>query len=100
MKLDDAVATIKRHEPELRKLGIESLSLFGSTARDEATEQSDIDVEVKLSEGPRGLTHLARLDHLKEVLQEILGRPVDVITDTAGSPSVRQAIAQDRVHAF
>lgn len=100
MERDTALALLKRHEPELRQLGVEHLALFGSTARNEATDESDIDIEVKLTEGERGFAHLDRLDQLKAVLRKILQRRVDVITDTAGSPRLRLAIAQDRVNAF
>ncbi len=44
MKRDAAIATLKAHEAELKKLGVEHLYLFGSTARDDAGEASDIDL--------------------------------------------------------
>ncbi len=40
MKRDVAIATLKEHEAELRRLGVQRLYLFGSTARDEAREES------------------------------------------------------------
>lgn len=100
MQRDTALAILKRHETELRQLGVESLALFGSTARDQATDQSDVDIEVKLTNGTRGFAHLDRLKKLKAVLRKILQRHVDVITDTAGSQRLRQAIERDRVNAF
>jgi predicted nucleotidyltransferase len=44
MKRDEAIACLKQHEPELKQLGVERLFLFGSVARDEAAEDSDVDL--------------------------------------------------------
>lgn len=44
MERDQAIARLKEHEAELRQLGIEHLYLFGSTARSEAREDSDVDL--------------------------------------------------------
>lgn len=47
MKRDDAVVTLNKLKSELiKRLGIKQLSLFGSTARDEAYKDSDIDILV------------------------------------------------------
>ena len=95
-----AIAILKQNALELKALGVLGLSLIGSTARDEANDESDIDVIVSLTDGPRGFPHLDRLDHLKEMLEGMLGRPVDVMTAGAGSPRFRQAVARDRIDAF
>ena len=50
MQRDEAIATLKRHEAELRRLGVEHLYLFGSTARGEAGPDSDIDLLVVLDD--------------------------------------------------
>ena len=39
-----AIARLREHETELKGLGVEHLYLFGSTARDEAREDSDVDL--------------------------------------------------------
>jgi predicted nucleotidyltransferase len=44
MERDQATARLKEHEAELRQLGIEHLYLFGSTARGEAREDSDVEL--------------------------------------------------------
>lgn len=95
-----ALATLRRHKAELSKLGIVRLSLFGSTARDEARGASDVDVAVTLTPGRRGFTHLARMDQIRERLSEILSCGVDVIEEPAPSPRLQRAIDQDRVLAF
>jgi predicted nucleotidyltransferase len=100
MQRDEAISILMRHQAQLAALGVLHLAVFGSTARNEADEASDVDIEVSLSDGPRGFAHLRRLDELRRVLRGILGRPVDVITDTAGSRRVRERVARERVHAF
>jgi hypothetical protein len=94
------IRTLKRHKTELKKLGIVRLSLFGSTARDEASRRSDVDLAVTLTRGRRGLAHLDRMDRIRERLSDILGCRVDVIEEPAPSPRVQRAIEQDRVLAF
>ena len=44
MERAEAISLLKRHEAELRRLGVEHLYMFGSTARDEASSDSDIDL--------------------------------------------------------
>jgi predicted nucleotidyltransferase len=98
------IATLKRHEAELRELGIERLSIFGSIARDEATEASDeasdVDFAALLAPGPRGFARLERIDRIKGRLSKILRRRVDLIEEPSPSPRVQQEIDRDRVLAF
>jgi predicted nucleotidyltransferase len=94
------IAVLKRHEAELRDLGIERLSIFGSVARDEASEASDIDFAVQLTPGPRGFAHLERVDNVKARLARILRRRVDVVEEPSSSARVQHEIDRDRVLAF
>jgi hypothetical protein len=95
-----AVAALRRHKAELRKLGVVSLSLFGSTARNEATEDSDVDLAVTLKNVPHGFAYFGRLDEIEQLASRILKRPVDIVPEPAAKPSIRRAIEQDRVRAF
>jgi predicted nucleotidyltransferase len=52
MKRDAAIAILKQYEQSLKSLGVKSLALFGSVARDEAHSESDIDILVEFSEPP------------------------------------------------
>jgi uncharacterized protein with HEPN domain len=62
MKTATAIAALKRHEAQLRNLGVESISLFGSAARGEAKADSDVDLAVTLKGVPRGFAYFGRLD--------------------------------------
>jgi uncharacterized protein len=77
MKRDDAIAILKEHETELRQLGVEHLYLFGSTARGEAREDSDVDLFFDYEKVKLGLYELM---DVKEQASRILGRKADIMT--------------------
>jgi predicted nucleotidyltransferase len=58
MTRDEAILRLKRHEDEFKRLGVEHLYLFGSTARDEAREDSDVDLFFDHPLGSLGLFEL------------------------------------------
>jgi uncharacterized protein len=73
----------------------ELFGLFGSTARNEATAQSDVDVWVELDP----LTPYATV-HLKQELEELLKRPVDLVRlRERMNPALRQAILREGISA-
>lgn len=96
------IATLRCREAELRALGVVSLSLFGSVARGDATEESDIDVAVTLdpAKTPRGFYYIGRLDEVRERLEAALGRHVDLVPEPAEKRRFQQEIDRDRVRAF
>lgn len=71
-----------------RRRGVHNLRVFGSMARDDADEGSDVDLLVTL---PRGVSGLA-LGGLQMDAQELLGRPVDVVTEAALHPALRERV--------
>jgi len=77
MKRDLTIAKLKEHEAELKQLGVEHLYLFGSTARDEARDDSDVDLFFDHPEGSLGLFELM---DVKDAAQRILGRKADIMT--------------------
>jgi predicted nucleotidyltransferase len=77
MRRDLAIAKVKEHEAEFKQLGVEHLYLFGSTARDEARDDSDVDLFFDHPEGSLGLFELM---DLKDAAQRILGRKADIMT--------------------
>lgn len=78
MRRDQVVALLKRHEPEFRKAGIGALFLFGSVARDEARDDSDVDLFCDL-ERADGFT-LFDLLRLQGRMRDIIGAKVDLMT--------------------
>lgn len=92
---DRAVELLREHMDELRALGVESLSIFGSVARDEAGPASDVDVLAEL--GP-GIDLFQYID-IQNRLAEILGRRVDLATPDALKPRIRDRVLSEAIRA-
>jgi uncharacterized protein len=97
MKRDNAIAILKEHETELRQLGVEHLYLFGSTARDEAREDSDVDLFFDYEKGKLGLFELM---DVKEQTSRILGRKVDIMTRDSLHKVLRSRIEASALQVF
>lgn len=76
-----------------RSHGAIQVRLFGSVARGEAGPESDVDILVDLEAG-RSLLDLVAI---KQDLEDVLGRPVHVVTEAALSPYVREAVLREAV---
>lgn len=74
-----------------RQNDVSMIGVFGSVARGEATEKSDIDLLVKFA-GRKSLLALVRLER---ELSAALGRKVDLLTESAISPYLREGIFHD-----
>jgi predicted nucleotidyltransferase len=96
------IAALRAHEPELRRAGVASLSLFGSAARDEAGTGSDVDLVLRLDEdfAPGGLAWFGRVAELRRHLAAIVGSDVDVLIEPIRKERLRQEIERDRQLAF
>lgn len=79
--------------PVLKRHGVLQAAVFGSIARGEATEKSDLDLLVRLP-NTKSLLDLVRLEL---DLQEALGRKVDVLTYPALHRRIREHILQEQV---
>jgi predicted nucleotidyltransferase len=73
--------------------GARDVRVFGSLARGEGSEGSDLDLLVKLGEG-RSLLDLVGL---KQDLEDLLHRPVDVVTEKALSPYLRDRVLSEAI---
>ncbi len=58
MKRDEAISLLQAHEADLKRLGVQRLYLFGSTARGEAGDDSDVDLFFDHEKGKLGLFEL------------------------------------------
>ena len=77
------VARLVASEPEIRALGVERLALFGSVLRGDARSDSDVDFLVQFSPGAKTFDHFLALS---ELLEERLGRRVELLTRESLSP--------------
>ena len=85
------------HEAELKKLGVEHLYLFGSTASGEAQDRSDIDLFFDHEKGKLGLFELM---DVKERTAKILGRKADIMTRDSLHKAIRQRVEATAVRVF
>ena len=76
---------IEAHASELRALGARRIGVFGSFARGEERPDSDVDVYLEFEAGMKSYDNFFAIH---ELLEEILGRPIDLVTD--GSLSERK----------
>jgi uncharacterized protein len=98
MTREEALRNLRDHEPELRQAGVRALYLFGSTARNQAGPESDVDVACDLDE-KRGLSLLDFID-VKLRLSDLLGTEVDLVDREALRPRVRARVEADLVRVF
>jgi predicted nucleotidyltransferase len=94
MKRDTVITALNKLKPALeQKFGINQLVLFGSTARDEATEESDVDILVSFD----GVATSSRYFGVQFYLEDNLGCTVDLVTDKAVRPELRPFIEREAV---
>jgi len=92
--VDQILAVLRAHGAELQRLGVRRLGLFGSAARGEATEASDLDFLVELD--PQ--TFDTYMD-VKERLEGLLGRRVDLVVAEAVKPQLRRRVLEETIYA-
>jgi hypothetical protein len=80
----------------LEQMSVKSIALFGSTARGDDNSDSDIDILIEFSR-PVGLFHFIEV---KEFLEKVLGREVDLVTRAALKPQLRERILEEAVNGW
>jgi predicted nucleotidyltransferase len=88
---------IEQNRQRIRMLahqrGVRNVRLFGSMSRDDATEDSDVDLLVDLESGRSGLA----LGGFLQDVSDLLGRRVDVVTENSLHPSIRKQVLHEAV---
>jgi predicted nucleotidyltransferase len=88
------IRAINAHKNELStRFHVESLSIFGSVSRGTAGPASDVDILVRYRETPGLFSFL----ELKQYLEAVIGRPVDLVTEGALKKQLRQHILQEAI---
>jgi uncharacterized protein len=95
LKREEILARLHGAAGELRRRGVRSLSLFGSVARGEAGEESDVDLLVEFDR-PVGLFAFVRL---RRHLEALLGSGVDLVTPDALKAQLRDRILGEAIRA-
>jgi len=97
-KKDEILAELAALEKPLRERGLTSLALFGSVVRRAAGPDSDIDVLVDVAPDIR--FSLIDLVSVKDLLEDRLGRRVDVVTKGGLEPAVRDRVLREAETVF
>ncbi len=94
MRRDDVLRKLREHYREIQQMGVKRLYLFGSTARDEAKPDSDIDLLVN-----QDWSRLSGWGGMELVvaLEDLLGRRVDVATEEELKPLIRERVLNEAV---
>ena len=96
MERDKALKILSEHNAELQqKHGVKSIAIFGSTARNEARPDSDVDILVEF-ERPVGFVKYFRLQYR---LEELLGQAVDMATSGGLVPELKDRILRESINA-
>ncbi len=96
MLFKEAKRILSSHKRDLNGLGVRTLSLFGSVARDKASANSDIDILVDF-DAKRGLFGFMGL---KNYLEDLLDCDVDLVTKNALHPALRKRILAEAKNVF
>jgi uncharacterized protein len=97
MERDEAISRLRQHEADLKRLGVEHLYMFGSTARGDAARDSDVDLFFDYQKGKLGVYELM---DVKAYAASILGRKTDIMTRDSLHKSLREAIEATAVRVF
>ena len=98
MTRQDAIAALKEQASAVKALGATGLYMFGSTARDEAGLQSDLDLFVEYDRDSH--FSLVELVGIKQLLERQLGVPVDLTTRDSLAPLLRDLIEASAERVF
>ena len=94
MRRTDIIAALRGRASEILDFGATALYLFGSTARNEATEGSDVDLFIDYD--PERFSFV-ELIQLRKRLSDILGRSADLTTRDGLHPLLRPTIEAEAI---
>jgi predicted nucleotidyltransferase len=94
----EAIRRLTRNRDKLRRFGVQHMSLFGSTARDQATVHSDVDLLVEFE--PEARVGLFAFVRVQNYLADVMDTRIDLATPGALRPEMRAEILSEAVRAF
>lgn len=95
MKRTDAISTLSKVKPELvGRFGVTRIALFGSTVRDSANQESDIDILVSFN----GPATSAQYFGVQFLLEDQFGCSVDLVTEKALRPELHKFVMQEAIY--
>lgn len=98
MNRSEAIRRLRENAEAVRGLGATSLYLFGSTARDESSKQSDLDLFIDYD--PERRFSLIDLVGIKQLLEDAMAIDVDVTTRDSLHPELKGDIERSAIRVF
>lgn len=98
MNQDRIIATLREHEDELKRQGVLHAALFGSMARGDSTEESDIDIMIDTD--PAAGHTVYDYVGIKDYIAGLFDTKVDVVNRRGLKPRVRPSVLADAINAF
>jgi hypothetical protein len=97
MKREHVLKILSENRQALRDRSVKSLAIFGSVARDEATDASDVDLLVEFDAGhPKGLFEFIGVMNF---LEDLLGCKVDLVMTDGIRKELREQVLREAIHA-
>ncbi len=93
---DEVLRQVALYRPELEQMGVKSLRLFGSVARDEAREDSDLDFLVEFEDTPS----LFELFEVRYFLEDLFKCRVDLGMEQSLREHLREPALEDAIYAL
>jgi uncharacterized protein len=93
MRRDHVIQLLSEHKAELTRLGVKALWLFGSAARDEAREDSDLDILVEFE----GRLTYGKYCDVRFFIEDLIGCNVDLVPAKDLRPAVRPYVERDAI---
>ncbi len=93
---NDIIVFLQTHKDEMEeRFGVVSVGLFGSYARGEAREDSDIDIAIELRPEKKSLSNFFGI---RRYLEEQFGKKVDLGIESTLKPLAREMVAKEIIH--
>ncbi len=94
MKRDDVLKLLRTHKAILaQRFGVTGLALFGSFARDQAADDSDVDILVRFDAPPNWQRYFGA----QEYLEDLLGKSVDMATNQDLRVEIRPYVEREAI---
>ena len=95
MNRDEVLKVLRAHKPILaQRFGVTNLALFGSIARNEMSEDGDIDILIQFDRPATSKAYFG----VQFYLEDLLGHPVDLVTDKALRMELRPCVEQEAIN--
>ncbi len=92
---EEILKKLRENKDKLRSFGVRRIGIFGSFARGEEKEESDIDLIVEFEEGKKNFDNFINLVFF---LEDLFGREVDLLTPESISPYIKPYIEREVVY--